>query len=219
MSAHAKYLFETVFSNGGDGYAPKYEYTQEDLDGAKQTAFQAGHHKGYQEAQAEASEGLNRRIGELQQQVQALVGQLEAVREELALEAATMALAAARTLVPTLVAQRPEAELIALFKECIGHLRSAPRLVVRVPAENIEELRERCARIAEQSGFDGEVLVLESHDLAMGDCRIEWAEGGVTRDVKSMYQTLTKIVARHAGDVTHSIAAADGVPPAGAEHG
>ena len=36
--------------------------------------------------------------------------------------------------------------------------------------------------IARARGFEGRLVVLAEPDIAAGDCRIEWADGGIERD-------------------------------------
>jgi flagellar assembly protein FliH len=37
-------------------------------------------------------------------------------------------------------------------------------------------------RLARERGFEGRLVVLGEPDLAPGDARMEWADGGVVRD-------------------------------------
>jgi flagellar assembly protein FliH len=36
--------------------------------------------------------------------------------------------------------------------------------------------------LAERAGFAGRLVVLGEDGIAAGDCRIEWADGGIVRD-------------------------------------
>lgn len=197
MTPHAKFMFETVLTDGTGTAPPEPEFTRAEMEGAKQAAFQSGRQTGREEAFAEASAGLDKRVADLQRQVQQLTGRLSAMRAELAEEAASLALASVRTLIPALVAREPQAELAALFTECVNHLRDIPHLVVRVPPGDLDDLRTRLERVALETGFDGKLILLQEEEMGAGDCRIEWAEGGITRDMSAMYETLARLVARH----------------------
>jgi flagellar assembly protein FliH len=59
---------------------------------------------------------------------------------------------------------------------------AAPHVVVRLNDALYADARERLEDIARMRGFEGRLVVLAEPDIAPGDCRIEWADGGVTRE-------------------------------------
>ena len=46
-------------------------------------------------------------------------------------------------------------------------------------------------------GFDGRLVVLAEPGLKAGDCRIEWADGGMTRDRDATEAAIGEAVARY----------------------
>jgi flagellar assembly protein FliH len=81
-----------------------------------------------------------------------------------------------------LLAREPFAEIEALAKNCFRELVATPHVVVRINDALYAEAQGKLAEIGRQSGFEGRLLVLAEPDIAVGDCRIEWADGGMTRD-------------------------------------
>ena len=55
-------------------------------------------------------------------------------------------------------------------------------MVVRIAPEIYEIAKAKLEEIAHARGFEGRLVVLAEPELAPGDCRIEWAEGGVERE-------------------------------------
>ncbi len=51
--------------------------------------------------------------------------------------------------------------------------------MVRINDSLYEAARERIERLAKQSGFEGRLVILAEPEIETGDCRIEWADGGV----------------------------------------
>ena len=96
--------------------------------------------------------------------------------------AATLALTAARRLAPALIAREPLAEVSALIEACLAPLRDVPHLVVRLTDTLAEPVSEHVAALVERQGFAGRLVVLGDPEIAPGDCRIEWADGGLTRE-------------------------------------
>ena len=50
---------------------------------------------------------------------------------------------------------------------------------------------------ARTRGFEGRLVVLAEPDIGFGDCRVEWADGGVTRDRDKTEATIAEIVRRY----------------------
>ena len=42
--------------------------------------------------------------------------------------------------------------------------------------------KEKLDDIVRARSFEGRLVVLAEPDIALGDCRIEWADGGINRD-------------------------------------
>ena len=59
---------------------------------------------------------------------------------------------------------------------------ATPHVVVRINDALYAQAQTKLAEIAREIGFDGRLLVLAEPDIAVGDCRIEWADGGMMRD-------------------------------------
>ena len=69
--------------------------------------------------------------------------------------------------------------------------------MVRVNDPLYADARERLEEIARMRGFEGRLVVLAEPDIACGDCRIEWADGGVNRDRAAIEAAIGEAVARY----------------------
>ena len=146
----------------------------------------AAHRRGYAEAQADAQAESERRIaGALDQIAAALAaanGAMQAIETRLECEAVEVAVAVARKLAPALIEREPFAEIAALASDCFRHLISSPHVAVRVNDTLYAAAKEKLDDIARARNFEGRLVVLAEPDIALGDCRIEWADGGINRD-------------------------------------
>jgi len=86
-------------------------------------------------------------------------------------------------LVPALIASEPTAEMAALLRECLAGIRDVPHIAVRISEDLVEPKRTRFDEVAAQAGFTGRVVVLGEPGIATGDGRIDWADGGIVRDI------------------------------------
>jgi len=103
----------------------------------------------------------------------------------------------ARKLCADLVAAEPLGEIVALVKDCFSHLVATPHLVVRINDELYDSAREKIERLAKQSGFEGRLVILAEPEIATGDCRIEWADGGVVLERGAIAAKIDEMVGRY----------------------
>ena len=126
-------------------------------------------------------------------------------------EAVDVAIAVARKLCGELVAAEPLGEIVGLVKECFSHLVSTPHLVVRINASLYEVARDQIERLAKQSGFEGRLVILAEPEIATGDCRIEWADGGVVLERAAIDAKINELVDRYIASRNGAAPAAMGV--------
>jgi len=107
--------------------------------------------------------------------------------------------AIARKLLPDLSRRQGTAEVETLIATVITDLIDEPRMVIRVADADLDALSERIDAIATRRGFAGKVVLLAEPSVASGDCRIEWADGGVERDSARLWHDIDMAVARLLG--------------------
>jgi flagellar assembly protein FliH len=195
MRSPAKFLFDNDFAVGERGKPSAATLAEHAARLADSEA--AGYRKGFAAAKAEAEQraaaALERIAGALDQ----LGRGLAAVETRLETEAIEVAVAVARKLAPELIAHEPFAEISALATNCFRQLVAAPHVVVRVNDQLQQGAREKLDETARAGGFDGRLVVLAEPDIAPGDCRIEWADGGIKRDSAATAAAIEEAVARY----------------------
>ena len=185
MGAATKFLFDTDFGKGAAKPAePVITVAEHTLMLAEREA--AAQRSGYETAQKDAEVESNRRMADALERIAAGLGvaneALQAIEARLESEAVEVAVAVARKLTPALLAQEPFAEISALASDCFRQLTAAPHIAVRVNDALYATAKEKLDDIVRKQGFEGRLVVLAEPDIAAGDCRIEWADGGINRD-------------------------------------
>jgi flagellar assembly protein FliH len=183
MGAPTKFLFDLDFANGGDR---KHAVALAEHELKIAEAEAAAHLRGYTEGQADAKAAAERRVADAMERIgKGLTeanGALKAIETRLECEAVEVAVAVARKLAPELIAREPFAEIEALAGDCFRQLVAAPHIAVRVNDALYDIARQKLDAIVRAQGIEGRLLVLAEPDIAVGDCRIEWADGGINRD-------------------------------------
>jgi flagellar assembly protein FliH len=198
MGAPAKYLFDVDFS-GGAGAGPSVAFGEHKIKLAEAEA--AAYRNGFAAAETQALADSSRLTAAALERVagafDSLDGALRGIEARLEAEAVEVAVAVARKLSSALIAREPFAEIAALATECFRQLVAAPHVVVRVNDTLYAATREKLEAIVRASGFEGRLVVLSEPEIAAGDCRIEWADGGIDRDRAATEAAIAEAVNRY----------------------
>lgn len=198
MGAPAKYLFDLDFAASGK---PATSIALADHAALLAEAETRGFRNGFGAAEAEAAANASRRISEALEEIshtlEALAGRLNAIEGRWEAEAVEVAVAVASKLAPELITREPFAEIAALATECFRQLVAAPHIVVRLSESVYETARKQLEDIAQRVGFEGRLVVMAEPAIAVGDCRIEWADGGINRDRASAEAAIAEAVGRY----------------------
>jgi flagellar assembly protein FliH len=198
MAAPAKFMFDIDFSapdKSREKVSPA-EVAQK-VAAAEAKAYRDGFDAGQREAKAESDRRSALALEEIKIAMQGIAARFAGVESRMETEAVDVAVAVARKLCSELIAAEPLGELSGLVSECFSHLVSTPHLVVRVNDQLYEAARERIERLAKPSGFQGRLVILAEPQIAAGDCRIEWADGGVVLERAAIDAKIDELVGRY----------------------
>lgn len=182
MSAPAKFMFDIDFATPKAANAVSLADHQIKVGEAETRGYRNGFAAAQQEAAAETPRRLALAMEDIARVLGAMAHAMAGIESRVEAEAVDVAVATARKLACELVAREPFAEIAALASDCFQQLVATPHVVVRVNDALYGEAQTTLDQIARQSGFEGRLLVLAEPDIAEGDCRIEWADGGMKRD-------------------------------------
>src|SRR5580658_2503923 len=201
MSPPAKFLFDVDFAAGADRRQAMSTVTLAEHAVKLAEAETSAHRRGYAEAQADAKVEYDRRMADTMERIAANLAEannaLKAIETRLECEAVEVAVAVARKLSPALIAREPFAEISALASECFRELVASPHIAVRVNDALYAPAREKLDDIVRARSFQGRLVVLAEPDIAVGDCRIEWADGGISRDTAAADAAISAAVASY----------------------
>jgi flagellar assembly protein FliH len=199
MAAPAKFMFDIDFSapdKAREKAATQAEIAQQ-VAAAEARAHRDGFAAGQREAKAESDRRAALALEEINVAIKNIASRFAGIEMRMETEAVDVAVAVARKLCGELIASEPLAEIIGLIRECFSHLVSTPHLVVRINDALYEGARERIEKLAKQSGFEGRLVILAEPAIANGDCKIEWADGGVVLERAAIDTKIDELVGRY----------------------
>jgi flagellar assembly protein FliH len=196
MKSTAKYMFDEDFATGEKPTMTVVEAERRRAD-AEAQAHRKGFAAGQAQAQTEAGQRVATALGLIADGVARLGRALTGIEARLETEAVEVAVAVAAKLAPELIAREPFVEISALATECFRQLVTTPHIVVRIGADIYETAKDRLEEIAHARGFEGRLVVTSDAAMTSGDCRIEWADGGVNRDQAATLSAIDDVVGRY----------------------
>jgi flagellar assembly protein FliH len=199
MTAAPKYLFDVDFGSAPKAVQPTIAAVQHEAEVAE--AETRGYRNGMNAAEAQARTEAERRLAgafeHIATALDQLRGSLKTVEDKFEAEAVEVALAVGKKLASELISREPFAEVAALADNCFRELLAAPHIVVRVNGALYADAKARLEEIARARGFEGRLVVMAEAAIAPGDCRIEWADGGLKRDRAATELAIADAVGRY----------------------
>ncbi|PZR94997.1 MAG: flagellar assembly protein FliH [Stutzerimonas stutzeri] len=194
MAAAKKFMFATDFSGNS-----RNAVDEAALEAAKAEAFRSG----LDQARREAEQQLGALLAQLVRQSERLLAQQDERLAQIEAQAAQLAVATARSLAGAALADKPLAQLLAAARECLSHARHAPHLAIRVHESLVETVEGKLAGLARETGFAGRIVVLGEPDIALGDGKLEWADGGIAIESAALDEAVDKAVRAVFGQSDH----------------
>ena len=199
MAAPAKFLFDMDFSAPDkmrERAATPSEVAQK-IAAAEARAYRAGYDAALHEAKVESDRRAALALEEIGITIKGIAARFSGIEIRMETEAVDVAVAVARKLCSEMIAREPLGEIISLVSDCFSQLVSTPHLVVRINDSLYEAAQERIERLAKQSGFEGRLVILAEPEIETGDCRIEWADGGVVLERATIDAKINELVGRY----------------------
>ena len=229
MAEAARYLFDRNFdgtekgSESDQAIAARllHEEWERKMDDASRAAFEKGRAEGVAETLEGIESDIRNQVNALLQSAQQVLTGVEDECNAIRKSAIELATTTATLLSQELTNRLPTANLEALVTEALEHMGDAPHIALSVNDAHAESIQKAVTSIAAERGYTGKIIVLGDPETKVGDCSLQWADGGILLDQDKTRSTIAGIVKRHLdglhGDSAPPPAAtgATDAPPAG----
>ena len=162
---------------------------------ARAAGYAEGQAAGEQNATAKATRQLASSAAALGDRVATFAAEIDNMRKANLADAIDLAAAIAKKLAAAMLSERPTGEIEALIAECLASIDGAPHLVIRCNPDLCDAVREIATQRAAVAGFAGRLVVLGEPEITRGDCRLEWVNGGLVRDMEALVREIDQRIA------------------------
>ncbi len=186
-----KFTFERVFGDTFD--ADNARLSEEEISAMRDEAYSAG----FKAAQKENASRIADLLTSIAKAVQSFHSQLSKETARLKREAGGLALIAARKLAAASLRAHPLSEIKALIEEALEYLPRKTIVLVTVNDGVLEDIEAYVASAPCAQVFDGKIIFKGARDIAVTDCRLEWADGESSRDMGVLEQQIDALFSSH----------------------
>ena len=191
MSQIRKYGFDTEFAPDGAIVrdAPK-RLSPEEIEAECAAAYE----RGKQDAVAQAERRAAAALEALADAASAVLTRLDAESAAMREEAARIALAAAHKISGAALDAFGAERAAAAVEAAMDALRHQPRLLVKLPAAEVDALKARIEAMCETHAYAGAVLVRADEKLRAGEVVIDWSDGVITLSPTEAAERINSLV-------------------------
>lgn len=191
------FLFDTTFDAPEDVAAaaaaeppPEPQFSQAELEEARNAAYGEGVAAGQAEAAAQFDQHADQLLRHIADQLGACIAAAETTQAETSSLLPTMTVATVKKAFPALAVNHGEDEILTLVRTGLQSAMDEPRIVVRLSDDDYENLEPQLGALPAQSGFPGKLVTLSDMTISPGDARVEWADGGMIRDLNRITDSI-----------------------------
>ncbi|MFM9865385.1 MAG: hypothetical protein ACKVRO_17465 [Micropepsaceae bacterium] len=145
---------------------------------------------GKADTEAQAAAARSATLAAIAESLIRMIGEFDAAVKAMRHDSAAIAIEVGRKLAEAALEAFPRKDVEALLADCLHKLHGEPRIVVRLAPANAEPLRADIDALCQQHAFTGRIVILAEPALSGADCRIEWADGGVERDLAATFSAI-----------------------------
>ncbi len=168
-------------------------FSEEEMARSREEGMAIGRETGIKEA----SETTERRIQDTLQAMQGRITELFAIQKEAnetaARNAVLVAAAMARKTLPDLNRRNALGEVEMLVGRAMETVIDPGRFTVRVNGELCGPLEEKIKEMVAGREFEDQLSVIADDGIEIGDCRIDWGDGGVGRNFDAILKDVNAI--------------------------
>lgn len=190
-----KFLFERSFDDElamGEQAPPVFSLEQ--LEAAKQEAFDNGQKAGKKAMIEDQQQHMNALLSQVDKKLDHLLETGGKQWEKQLAHLQEVGLTIARKIMPAYAERHGLEEIETIISQVVAEMGREPRLVVRVAESQFDAVSAKINEISAQRAYAGKVIVLSEPELGPADCRVEWADGGIDRDIKTLWQEIDRIM-------------------------
>lgn len=177
----------------------KHEFTQAQVDAAREEGYIAGHGAALEEAATAREHYVADAINLIAQGITKLDDQQRTANAEIADLAMRMIYGITQKLLPPFAHAHAVDSIEHFVRATLPIAIGEPKILVRAHEMIAADLEVRLKEVFTRASFQGSYAVVVDYELQPGDCRLEWDGGGADRSEARIWRDIREVVAGNFG--------------------
>ena len=173
---------------------PPPSFSEDELRAATEKSREEGYEKGFQAAQGEQEKQEHELLENINTRLLSILTEAENFQKQLEQDNLHFVLGVLKKIFPSLAQKQADAELELFLKENFAHFKNEASLSFSFNPESVKIGAALLPKLANANDFEGKIAIHKDASLGVGDCRIEWKNGGVERNADKMLEKVTELL-------------------------
>lgn len=187
-------------------------FSEEDVEAARQEGYQQGHKDGMAEMAQGSENTLAQALKNIETTMTSAFQSHAAANAKMVSDGTHLAVALVNKLFPHMKHRHGTDEVEHLVEEALQRITDEPKILIQVAPDIVDEVKEKVQSVTRTNGFEGRVIVRGEKTIEIGDCNIQWGEGGAERNAARLWQIIDEVVVSHIGESEYYPAPAPSAP-------
>ena len=176
-------------------------FSEEQVDEARKLGFDEGLQAGLEKAKAENETSLGETLTNIHSLLEILLKNQNIDSTNTYSDAVKIALAVTKKCFPHQNIKHGFNEIEFMVREVLKETFDEPRVLIYINPKITEFMTDQIKAMTKEMNFDGQVVVLEDKEIMLGDCKVNWSNGGAERNVESTMNKIDQIVESNLGNL------------------
>ena len=173
---------------------PEITYTQTQVDEMLKKAEQQGYEKGEMSAKSGVDAQIQNSLAEMSAKLSGISTDACGINEELEQQFVAMSKTIVRQLIPVLTEEHAAAIVNKFIEDNFNNFRQEKKLSFYLHPDIIQYVQDNVSKLANANDFEGKISLQKDEKLGISDCRVEWENGGVESNTKSLLDKVENLL-------------------------
>ena len=172
-------------------------YTQDELDEAVQKAKNEGYTQGLMASQEQETAKQNELLSEIGNRLGVMFADMDKQSETEELTMLRFLVSSLHKLMPTLESVQAVEEIKKFLEDNFSIVGAQKSLAFFFAPDTVKKAAPLLERVAAQNDFEGKISVHKDENLGASDCRIEWKDGHIERNVNKLLDKFDEMLSNN----------------------
>lgn len=173
---------------------PIKTYTQEELDEQLKRAEERGYERGFKSSAEDNEKQAIVLLENLNNKLMALVADAAGSQKQQEQNVLALSKEIVLKLLPSLAEENAVAEIERFLSGNFPNFSKEAKLSFYFHPDMLKRVQEIIASLANSNDFEGKISLHKDAALEIGDCKVEWENGGVEKNIHKMLEKVSNIL-------------------------